>query len=85
MPWWMKWRLYKLSEEVSGGLFSGIWFLLKWTIFLMPTLIIKMTKHIYIPMMSKIFLFMLQLVLFMFCLPFVLLYAIISAIFSKEN
>lgn len=81
MPWWIRWRLYKLSEEVSGGLCSGIWFLLKWTVFLIPTLMWKMTKImvLYImPMCLCITGVIISFVVYM-------LFAIVSAIFSKEN
>jgi hypothetical protein len=77
MPWWMKWRLYKLSGEVSGGLFSGIWFILKWIMFWPIIITVKIGK-ILTPII-------LAMMIFTLCAPFIMLYAIISAIFNKEN
>lgn len=85
MPWWMRWRLYKLSEEVSGGLFRGIWFVLKWTIFLMPTIIIKMTKIMILYIMPMCLYITGLLISFGVYMLFVIMSAILKAISSKEN
>jgi hypothetical protein len=69
MCFWMIYSLY----IIIGCLFKAIWFVLKWTLFLMPTLVIKTA-----PYMFKLFIFMLQGMMFLACLPFVFIKAILS-------
>lgn len=68
MHFWMIWSLYIIIQCV----FKAIWFILKWTFFLLPTLIIKIA-----PYMFKLFIFMLQGIIFLACLPFILIKAIL--------
>ena len=68
MHFWMIWSLYIIIQYI----FKAIWFVLKWSIFLMPTLIIKIA-----PYMFKLFIFMLQGIIFLACLPFILIKAIL--------
>lgn len=69
MQFWTIWALY----IVIGCILKAIWFVLKWTFFLVPTVVVLIMK-VMIPLIFKV-------ILFIMCLPFVLLYAL----FSKKN